>query len=156
MNIIKFYRVNDQHGYMSNFFHAPLMVDGKMWYHSEGYFQAMKFLDESIRERIRGMKSPSEAAKEGRKRSNPLRSDWESVKNDVMRKAIAAKFDQHPDLKKALLSTGSAFLVEHTTNDRYWADGGVCNVLSDGSLSLGGGNWLGKILMEYRDAHLSK
>ena len=40
-----------------------------------------------------------------------------------------------------LLGTGEATLVEHTSNDAYWGDGG------DGS----GKNMLGQILMKIRD-----
>ena len=58
-----------------------------------------------------------------------------------MRQALRAKFTQHPDLQKLLLDTGDAVLVEHTTNDNYWADGG------DGS----GKNRLGLLLMELRE-----
>ncbi len=58
-----------------------------------------------------------------------------------MRKAVRAKVTQHADVRETLLATGSARIVEHTTNDRYWADGG------DGS----GKNMLGRILMEVRD-----
>ena len=54
--------------------------------------------------------------------------------------ALRAKFSQHPQLASLLLSTGGARLVEHTTNDRYWADGG------DGT----GRNRLGELLMQVR------
>ena len=77
----------------------------------------------------------------GRDRKNPIRKDWESVKDNIMREAVYAKFTQHDDLKKILLSTGDEVLIEHTENDNYWADGG------DGS----GKNMLGIILMEVRD-----
>lgn len=77
----------------------------------------------------------------GRDRSRPLRSDWEKVKDDVMREAVRAKFTQNEHLKKTLLSTGDAALVEHTVNDSYWGDGG------NGK----GKNMLGKILMEIRE-----
>ena len=76
----------------------------------------------------------------GRSRKNPLRRDWESVKVAIMRQAVLAKFTQHENLRSLLLSTGDAKLIEHTTNDSYWADGG------DGS----GKNMLGQILMEVR------
>ena len=80
------------------------------------------------------------AAELGRERHRPLRPDWEAVKDDVMRVAVRAKFTQHEELRELLLSTGDEALVEHTTNDAYWGDGG------DGS----GKNMLGKILMEVR------
>lgn len=80
------------------------------------------------------------AARLGRSRKQKLRRDWESVKDDIMRKAVLAKFTQHADLRTLLLSTADAKLVEHTENDSYWGDGG------DGS----GKNMLGRILMEVR------
>jgi ribA/ribD-fused uncharacterized protein len=62
------------------------------------------------------------------------------VKVSVMREALVAKFEQHPELRELLLATGEAKLVEHTERDDYWgADG-------DGS----GRNMLGQLLMEVR------
>lgn len=58
-----------------------------------------------------------------------------------MYRAVLAKFTQHDRLRRMLLSTGEALLVEQTANDSYWADGG------DGS----GKNMLGQILMQVRD-----
>jgi ribA/ribD-fused uncharacterized protein len=55
-----------------------------------------------------------------------------------MRKAVRVKFLQHEDIREVLLGTGSATIVEHTTNDRFWGDGS-------------GQNWLGRILMEVRE-----
>ena len=55
--------------------------------------------------------------------------------------AVKAKFTQHIELSNLLISTGNAYIVEHTQNDSYWADGG------DGS----GKNMLGIILMKVRD-----
>ncbi len=76
----------------------------------------------------------------GRDRGRPLRPDWEAVKDDVMYRAVLAKFSQHAHLKAVLLGTNDATLVEHTKNDRYWGDGG------NGS----GKNMLGKTLMQVR------
>ena len=38
--------------------------------------------------------------------------------------AIKAKFTQHKDLNKNLLETAGRTLIEHSSNDTYWADGG--------------------------------
>lgn len=54
------------------------------------------------------------AARMGRDRSKPLRKNWESVKEQVMRKALRAKFEQHAELRALLLATAPAKLVEHT------------------------------------------
>lgn len=140
MDTIRFYRVGDDYGEFSNFSPHPISLAGKRWPTSEHYFQAQKFDDAAYCERIRKAHSPMEAATMGRDRKQKLRRDWESVKVDVMRTALRAKFAQHADLAVLLLSTGEAKLIEHTHNDRYWADGG------DGS----GKNWLGRLLMELR------
>ena len=137
---IHFYSVSDEFGVFSNFAPYPIKVDGKIWPTSEHYFQAQKFLDDDVKEKIRKAKSPMIAARMGRDRSKPLRRDWEKVKDDVMRTAVRAKFMQHDDLKKTLIDTGDAIIVEHTDNDSYWGDGG------DGS----GKNMLGRILMQVR------
>ena len=139
-DVIHFYRVSDEYGCFSNFAPYPINLGGKSWPTSEHYFQAQKFLDDNIQKKIRQAKSPSVAARMGRDRSSPLRRDWERVKDDVMRQAVGAKFTQHDDLKKILLDTGDAILIEHTENDSYWGDGG------DGS----GRNMLGRILMQVR------
>lgn len=140
MTEIKFYRVNDAYGYLSNSAPYPFEINGLIWSTSEHYFQAQKFLDKAIQEKIRRLKSPMDAALEGRNRENPLRSDWEVVKDDIMRLAVFEKFRQNPAIRRELLATGHATLIEHTKNDNYWADNG------DGT----GKNMLGIILMETR------
>jgi N-glycosidase YbiA len=140
METIRFYNVSDPYGCFSNFAPYPIKLKGKVWPTSEHYFQAQKFAGTEHEEAIRREPSPMIAARMGRSRQRPLRHDWESVKDNVMREAVLAKFTQHPDLQEILLGTGDALLVEHTEKDRYWADGG------DGS----GKNRLGKILMEIR------
>ncbi|EOC5727107.1 DUF1768 domain-containing protein [Cronobacter turicensis] len=137
---IYFYRVNEPYGVFSNFHSTGFSVSEIWWPTVEHYFQAQKFHDEILRGKIRSLTSPMEAAKVGRSRNYPLREDWELIKDDVMRFAVLKKFSQNDEAKNILLSTGGAELIEHTKNDRYWADGG------DGT----GKNMLGKILMETR------
>jgi ribA/ribD-fused uncharacterized protein len=138
--VINFYSTTDEYGCFSNFSRHPVFLKGKRWRTSEHYFQAQKFAGTPHEEEVRLAKTPMQAANLGRSRKKPLRADWESVKDDVMREAVRAKFTQHDDLREVLLATGDARLVEHTSNDNYWGDGG------DGS----GMNMLGTILMEIR------
>ena len=141
MRVIKFYKVREQFGCFSNFAAYPIEVDGKVWPTSEHYFQAQKFAGTEFEEEIWLVKSPMIAARMGRDRSKPLRADWEQVKDEVMRRAVLAKFTQHAELREMLLATGDALLVEHTRNDSYWGDGG------DGR----GRNMLGQILVSVRE-----
>lgn len=138
---IKFYKVHDDYGFMSNFAPYPFSDGSKIWPTSEHYFQAQKFLIPEIQEKIRQIASPMDAAIEGRDRQNPLRPDWEEVKDEVMLQALRMKFSQNPEIAKGLVATGDAILIEHTRNDDYWADGG------DGS----GKNKLGLFLMQVRE-----
>ena len=142
---IRFYSVDDAYGEFSNFARYPIRLNGKQWPTSEHYFQAQKFTNAQIKERVRRANTPALAARLGRDRKLPLRRDWDSVKLGVMRQAVQAKFTQHAELAALLLGTGEAVLIEHTENDAYWGDGG------DGS----GANWLGRILMDVR-SHLGQ
>eukprot|EP00250_Pteridium_aquilinum_P031348 c43462_g1_i1 orf=133-687(+) len=151
---INFYHQDSAYGCFSNFYRANIVIDGKTWPTTEHYFQAMKFAgeDEALAERIRALDKPGQAAAMGRNRNLPLRKDWDQdyvgadgkltrFKLEVMRTALHAKFDQHADLRETLLATRGRRLVEKTSKDRYWGDGG------DGS----GKNMLGRLLVELRD-----
>ncbi len=140
MTQILFYKVSEAYGEFSNFSPHPIQLKEKLWPTSEHYFQAQKFSGTEHEEAVRLAKAPMLAARMGRSCELPLRPDWESVKDAIMREALRAKFTQHPQLRSLLLSTGDAQLIEHTANDTYWADGG------DGS----GKNRLGELLMELR------
>jgi len=69
--------------------------------------------------------------------------NWAEIKFDRMRRVLRAKFEQHPDLRKMLLSTGKARLVEAgTVNNavnRLW-----------GEVNGVGQNMLGVMLMDLR------
>lgn len=137
---IRFHGVNQPWGEFSNFAAFPIELDGRRWPTSEHYFQAQKFLGAPDQEEIRGVTSPMKAAHLGRQRHRPLREDWAEVRDRVMQRALEAKFTQHAALRHRLLATGEARLIEHTSNDAYWADGG------DGT----GANRLGLLLEDLR------
>ena len=138
---ILFYKVNEDYGCFSNFAHYGFELDGRWWMTSEHYFQAQKFCGTMYEEIVRKANNPMKAAELGRKRDLPLRKDWEYVKDEMMRKAVYAKFSQNKDIKEILLNTYPERIVENTLNDYYWGCG------ADGS----GKNMLGKILMEVRE-----
>jgi len=90
---------------------------------------------------IRQAKKPKQAADMGRDKRKPLRSDWEKIKDSVMREVVLAKFTQNKGIRKTLLSTGSSILVENSPVDNYWGCGKHGN----------GQNKLGIILMSVRE-----
>lgn len=139
--VIRFYRVGDARGFLSNFAPSPIRLKGRVWPTVEHYFQAQKYAGTARKAAIRKASWPRLAARMGRDRTHRIRRDWGAVKVGVMRAALVAKFTQHQDLREALLSTGDAELVVHTDRDRFWGDGG------DGS----GKNMLGRLLMSVRE-----
>lgn len=146
MRAIFFYGTRDPYGELSNFWPAPIVIDGVEWPTSEHFFQAAKFFrtDPAWADMIRQAEGPGVAARCGRSRAHPLDPDWEVLKDDVMRLALVAKFTQHADLRARLLETGALPLVEHTRNDAYWGDG------SNGPRRGPGRNMLGQLLEALR------
>ncbi len=137
---IHFYPITDPYGFLSNFYAAPIHLDGLVWPTTEHYFQAQKFIDPAQQEMIRSAATPGAAKKRAWAPGLQRRADWDTVREAVMLNALRAKFSQHPDLRVRLLATGETVLAEHTANDYYWGDGG------DGS----GQNRLGALLMQVR------
>lgn len=137
---IYFYNTQGQYGCFSNFSRHRFELDGAVWPTSEHYFQAQKFTGTDHVEEIRRARTPKEAARMGRERNRPLRADWETVKDEVMRKAVLRKFESHADIRAVLLATEAEELVENAPGDYYWGCG------QEGT----GQNKLGKILMAVR------
>ncbi|MBK24831.1 MAG: Swarming motility protein YbiA [Halobacteriovorax sp.] len=138
---VKFYSRKNPYGEFSNFALFPIKVDGKLWGTSEHYYQAHKYDKKELQEYVRQAGSPEEAAKRGRDKNYPKRGNWKEVKDQIMYKALVAKYTQHQNLKELLLSTGNAPIIEHTKRDKYWGDAG------DGS----GLNKLGIMLVDIRE-----
>lgn len=87
------------------------------WPTSEHYFQAQKVSGTPLYQKILETKSPMRAAELGRDRKYPIRADWDEVKDEVMKRAVKAKFEAHQEIRAILLGTGSELIVEKTTQD---------------------------------------
>jgi ribA/ribD-fused uncharacterized protein len=110
------------------------------WPSVEHFFQAQKFKDLVYRERIRLANSPMDAKTLGQTRNIPIRTDWENIKESVMKRALHLKF-QNSQLQSLLLSTKNRTLVEDSPYDRYWGAG----------RDRKGKNRLGILLVELRE-----
>lgn len=139
---IYFYSAQESYGCFSNFSRHGFVIDGIYYKTSEHYFQAMKFAHSpQDMQAVIQASTPKIAANIGRDRKRPLRRDWESVKEDIMRCAVLAKFEAHTDIRQILLDTGDEPIIENAPNDYYWGCG------ADGT----GKNRLGEILMDVRE-----
>ncbi|NQY54721.1 MAG: NADAR family protein [Campylobacteraceae bacterium] len=138
---IFFYNVDEEFGFLSNFSDHPIFCGNKIWKTTEHYFQAQKFINTELEEKIRLSYTPSKAKDIAKLNKSKRLKNWDDIKDSVMYEALYAKFTQHPDLRLMLLNTKEKELCEHCSNDFYWADG------RDGS----GKNILGKLLMKVRN-----
>jgi len=132
-----------KYSFLSNFYFSPFKVKDKEYKTVEHYYQSQKTLDENEQEKIRNVKSPSEAKKLGKQVK--IRVEWDFQKTRFMYIGLLSKFQQNKDLAKKLIDTGDSELIEgNNWHDTYW---GVCNGV--------GKNTLGKLLMIIR-SHLKE
>ncbi len=126
--------------FLSNFYPAKIKVWDMKFSCSEAAFQAAKFLHKpELAVRFTHLDG-EEAWKLAQRHSYQQRADWYQVRENIMQEVLRAKFKQHIDLRDLLLATGDAYLVENSSRDAFWADGG------DGK----GKNRLGQLLMQLR------
>ena len=119
--------------------------EGRVYPTAEHAYQAGKARKDEVREWILSAPTPSLVAMAAHGLYTwDIVPEWSRTKFDRMRKVLKAKFSQHEDLKKLLLSTGNARLVEAGRTDnavnRTW-----------GEVNGKGQNMLGVLLMEVRD-----
>jgi N-glycosidase YbiA len=140
-DLIRFHLKTEEYGWLSNFAPYPVTIDAVAWPTVEHYYQASKFIhDPDWMEAILAIRRPYDAWRMGRNPDHLRRSDWDQIKDEVMLRAVRAKFKQHENLARFLLATGDATLVENSATDEYWGVGAAHK----------GQNRLGKILMEVR------
>lgn len=132
-----------EYAFLSNFYNASCIFEGKFYPTVEHAFQAAKSLDQAERDWIAAAGSPGLAKRLGRRIS--LRPDWEKIKFDVMEECLRSKFAD-PVLKQKLLATGDEELVE----GNYWHDNTYGNCSCEKCKNIVGRNMLGNILMKLR------
>jgi len=146
---IRFFSTSTEYSFLSNFYQAPIIIEGEEWQTTEAFYQAAKFTDEARRAEIRAAGTPGKTKALGRSRVGFVGSSvwlgpegaFSGRRDKVMAIAIRAKFTQHEELRRALIETGTRKLVEANVRDPYWGFG------KNGC----GCNRLGVMLMELRD-----
>jgi len=125
---------------LSNF--AAFVVEwrGLPWPTSEHAYQAAKFDDANLREKIRLAHSPQEAYDIAHSNEKKVREVWNDEKVSIMEEIVRAKLMQHPLIQKKLLEMSNQPIVEDSPTDSFWGWGSNKN----------GKNHLGKIWMKLR------
>jgi ribA/ribD-fused uncharacterized protein len=143
---IKFYRANEKpYGAFSNLYRREIDFEGVTYATSEHAYQSGKPRKDAVREWLLAAPTPSLLAMAAHGLYVwDIQPGWSKTKFDRMKRVLQAKFTQHDDLAKLLLSTGNERLVEAATVNnlvnRTWGE-------VDGV----GRNMLGKLLMEVRE-----
>jgi len=137
---IWFYSKCPEYPWLSNFSKSTFTLDGWRWFSVEHYYQAHKFFETETFEQIRTASSPLKARKIAQNRSLVPRPDWHEVKEEVMERALYAKFEQNRRLRLQLLATGSEELIHYSSRDLFWGRN------QEGM----GDNRLGEIIMKIR------
>jgi len=158
--MINWERETDTHiyfwnGIFSNFHSVEFEYKDHIFQNTEQAFmweKAMYFNDMVMANKILNTPIPGKAKALGRKVKNFDDKKWTLISYQIMCNVNRAKYGQHSDLQKVLLSTGSKIIVEASPYDKIW---GVGLHWSDDKL-LNESNWdglnlLGKCLMEVRN-----
>lgn len=123
---------------LSNFSAHQVEYEGVKYATAEHAYQAAKFADPSICQKIREAKSAFLAREYGQAETG-RRAGFDKVY--TMKEIMRAKLRQHEDVKDALISTGLDVIEKNHPDDAFWGTG------ADGT----GQNVMGKIWMELRE-----
>jgi len=162
---IKFFGADDKaYGQWSNYDLSRITINGETYESNEHWYQSEKFrgICEDYRKIVAKAKTPHQSKLLGNLKVSDgthawrdkidaiilkyvsqgvkVRSDWESVKQSVMKKGLIAKFRQHKSIRQLLLDSGNRNIIENSPTDSYWG----CGYNGEGK------NVLGKLLMEIR------
>ena len=142
---IRFYRANEKpYGVFSNLYRRSIHFEGEVFPTCEHAYQAGKARKPAVRKWLMEAPSPALLAMAAHGLYYwDITLGWSATKFNRMRAVLRAKFTQHDDLRRVLLATGNARLVESATVDnevnRLW-----------GEVNGAGKNMLGELLMELR------
>lgn len=150
-----FHNANEPFGFLSNWYLSDFTVDGIKFTSMEQYIMYSKCLCFGDSITAKDILSTDDTAMQkslGRKAQGYIDSVWSGRRQLIALKGLYAKFSQNDGLKKLLLDTGDAYLVECAVNDRIWACG--IDLRDESRLNAekwSGQNILGFALMEVRD-----
>ncbi|KAJ7800993.1 DUF1768-domain-containing protein, partial [Mycena leptocephala] len=115
----------DQYHSFTNRSPHRITYNGKKYPTAEHLYQAFRYMDNrpDIAEGVRTIsKSGTKAHKHSRAHVAEQHPDWDMMRTAKMEITLWHKFSQNTQLKRLLLGTGNAELVNYTTKD-FWGVG---------------------------------
>ncbi len=138
-NAIRFSRF-DETSFLSTIVPRPFELEEYTWSTPEHYYQAHKFEDMPYAQAILAAATGREAFDLGSKRFKRKVQGWKDKRRVWMTRALYRTTAEYPDIKKALLETEDALLIETSLYDHFWGIG----------RDQRGENTLGKVWMDIR------
>lgn len=141
-------------GIYSQWYKAPIMIDGVRYTSNEQYMMAQKaqlFGDDVSYHKIMATNDCAKQKFIGRHVVGFTVEKWQTVCRLIVYRANLAKFAQNKDLWVYLDGTGHKWIVEASTEDKIWGIGMAENhpdILDPSKWQ--GTNWLGEAIMQVR------
>lgn len=139
---------------------SPFIIDGVTYPTAEHWMMAGKarlFGDQEILQKILAEPSANGVKSLGRKVRGFEAGRWDAAKRGIVLEGNLAKFGQHENLRKYLLSTRDQVLVEASPFDAVWGIGlGRDDPRASDPLEWQGENLLGFVLMDVREKLLAR
>ena len=148
--VIAFTKVSGPYGWLGNMSPHQIIYNGETYKTAEALFQAMRFSDKEIIDEIRLQKSPMTAKAVAKQNTYYMSiQPLSDVDIENMKTVVRLKIEQHPNLKKELIDTGVAIIIEDCTYRQqgaglFWGSAKKYN-------SWIGQNVLGNIWMDLRE-----
>ena len=141
---------HSDHSYLSNFYYAPMLIDGLIYLTAEHRLQYVKsIVANDLRTAHRITTAPS--ALEAKRLGDGIREtpEWRLKREAVLNDVLNAKFTQNKDLAANLIATGDKKLHEATASSYYGIGAGLhSRQVRDGTHT--GENKLGHALQKLR------
>ncbi len=131
--------------YFSAYSAHAIEYKGSVYPTVEHAYHCQRYVDQDIVAEIQNARSPYRAWEISQTYKQRQLQNFSDRKREVMKALCRTKFEQHEDVRRALLESRDSIIVKHITTgpkaDGFWDDG------TDGR----GRNEVGKIWMEIRD-----
>lgn len=150
-----FWQIDQENGYLSQWYPSPFEVDGIQYETAEQFMMAKKallFEDYTIYADIMNEKDPKKCKDLGKLVRHFDAEKWDSCKSEIIYNGNLAKFLQNYELREKLLATGDKVLAEASPYDKIWGIGlKASNLDATNPDKWNGQNLLGRALMEVRN-----
>lgn len=126
MTIVCFHNLNEENGYLSNWYPSKFTLNDVSFSSTEQYMmykKAVCFGDRDTADKILATDDAAEIKAFGRLVANYNESYWNGVRQIIVFEGLMAKFSQSESLGEQLKATGNSILAECAVRDRIWGIG---------------------------------